>query len=447
MQPPIFLAERCIMNSQPTAPGNTPAALHRIVVAGAGFGGLETVYRLAGAPAGITIVDRRNHHLFQPLLYQVATASLATSEIAWPVRHLVSGRPEVTTLLAAVTGVDTGARKVLLDDGGSLPYDTLILATGARHAYFGHDEWEPFAPGLKTLEDATTIRRRILLAFELAERETNAQKRNALLTFVVIGGGPTGVELAGTIAELAKVTMPPDFRNIDTRKARVVLIEAGPRILSGFTEDLSAYAQRSLERIGVEVVLGKAVSECNADGAIYGGEKLDSKTIIWAAGVRASPAAEWLGVPADRAGRLIVSPDLTVPGHPEIFAIGDTVAINAPDGTPVPGIAPAAKQQGRHVASIIKARLRGDTSAVPFVYKHSGSLAQIGKKRAVIDFGWIKLRGALAWWIWGIAHIYFLIGLRNRLAVAMNWLWIHTRDQRGARLITQGRTSTDPVNR
>ncbi len=435
------------MTSQPTAPGNSPAAPHRIVIAGAGFGGLETVHRLAGAPVSITIVDRRNHHLFQPLLYQVATASLATSEIAWPVRHLLSGRPEVTTLLAAVTGVDADARRVLLDDGGSLPYDTLILATGARHAYFGHDEWEPFAPGLKTLEDATTIRRRILLAFELAERETAAQRRSALLTFVVIGGGPTGVELAGTIAELAKVTMPPDFRNIDTRTARVVLIEAGPRILSGFAEDLSVYAQRSLEQIGVEIVLGKAVSECTADGVVYGGDKLDSKTIIWAAGVRASPAAEWLGVPADRAGRLIVSPDLTVPGHPEIFAIGDTVAINAPDGTPVPGIAPAAKQQGRHIAGMIKARLKGDTSAAPFVYKHSGSLAQIGKKRAVIDFGWIKMRGALAWWIWGIAHIYFLIGLRNRLAVAMNWLWIHTRGQRGARLITQGRTSTDHVRR
>lgn len=418
-----------------------------LVIVGGGFAGLWATRALASAPLRITLVDRCNHHLFQPLLYQVATASLATSEIAWPVRHLVSGRPEVTTLLASVTGVDADAHRVLLDDGGSLPYDTLILATGARHAYFGHDEWEPFAPGLKTLEDATTIRRRILLAFELAERETDAQRRSALLTFIVIGGGPTGVELAGTIAELAKVTMPPDFRNIDTRTARVVLIEAGPRVLAGFAEDLSAYAHRSLERIGVEVVLGKAVSECTADGVIYGGEKLDSKTIIWAAGVRASPAAEWLGVPADRAGRLVVSPDLTVPGHPDIFAIGDTVAINAPDGTPVPGIAPAAKQQARHVAGIIKARLRGDMSAAPFVYKHSGSLAQIGKKRAVIDFGWIKLRGALAWWIWGIAHIYFLIGLRNRLAVAMNWLWIHTRDQRGARLITQGRTSTDPVKR
>lgn len=420
--------------------GSAPPPRHHVAIAGAGFGGLETVYRLDGAPVSITIVDRRNHHLFQPLLYQVATASLATSEIAWPIRHLLRERPEVTTLLATVTGVDADTRRVLLDDGGSLPYDTLILATGARHAYFGHDEWEQFAPGLKMLEDATTIRRRILLAFELAERETDPQKRSALLTFVVIGGGPTGVELAGTIAELAKVTMPPDFRNIDTRTARVVLIEAGPRVLPAFTEDLSAYARRSLEQIGVEVVLGKPVSDCNADGVIYGGEKLDAKTIIWAAGVRASPAAEWLGAEADRAGRLIVSPDLTVPGHPEIFVVGDTAAIMAPDGTPVPGIAPAAKQQGRHVAGIIKARLQGDMSSKPFHYKHSGNLAQIGKKRAVIDFGWIKLRGALAWWIWGIAHIYFLIGLRNRLAVAMNWLWIHTRDQRGARLITQGRT-------
>ena len=424
-----------------------PAKPHRVVIVGAGFGGLEAAFGLAGAPVEITLIDRRNHHLFQPLLYQVATASLATSEIAWPIRYLLRDRPEVTTLFANVCGVDAAAKQVQLDDGGSIPYDTLILATGARHAYFGHDEWEPFAPGLKTLEDATTLRRRILVAFERAERETDPEARAALLTFVVVGAGPTGVEMAGTIADLAKDTLPRDFRHIDTRMARVVLIEAGPRVLAGFPDDLSAYAQRALESLGVQVVLGEPVTECTADGVVYGGEKLDSKTIIWAAGVRASPAAEWLGVPSDRAGRLIVAPDLTVPGHPEIFAIGDTVAINAPDGTPVPGIAPAAKQQGRHVAGIIKARLKGDTSTAPFVYKHSGSLAQIGKKRAVIDFGWIKLRGALAWWIWGIAHIYFLIGLRNRLAVAMNWLWIHTRDQRGARLITQGRTGTDPIKR
>ena len=413
------------------------AAASRIVIVGAGFGGLEAAHRLSGLPVTITIVDRRNHHLFQPLLYQVATASLATSEIAWPIRHLLRRRPEVTTLLATVTGIHTQARRVLLEDGSTLPYDTLILATGARHAYFGHDEWEPFAPGLKTLEDATTIRRRILLAFERAERESDPALQAAWLTFAIVGAGPTGVELAGTIAELAKVTLPRDFRHIDTTKARVVLIEAGSRVLAGFAEDLSAYAQKSLEELGVEVMLGKAVSECTANGVIYGGEPLMAKTIIWAAGVRASPAAEWLGAPADRAGRLMVEPDLAVPGHPEIFAIGDTVTIAGPDGNPVPGIAPAAKQQGRYVAGVIKARLR-HKSIGPFVYKHAGSLAQIGKRLAVIDFGWIKLRGALAWWVWGIAHIYFLIGVRNRLSVAISWLWNYVRDQRSARLITQG---------
>ena len=414
-----------------------PSDLHRVVIVGAGFGGLQTTHRLKGAPVSITLVDRRNHHLFQPLLYQVATASLATSEIAWPIRYLLRDRPEVTTLFANVSGVDAAAKRVLLDDGDTLPYDTLVLATGARHAYFGHDEWEPFAPGLKTLEDATTLRRRILVAFERAERETDPERRAALLTFVIIGAGPTGVELAGTIAELARDTLPPDFRNIDTHSARVVLIEAGPRVLAGFADDLSAYAQRSLESIGVEVVLGQAVTECSIDGVVYGGNRLAAKTLIWAAGVRASSAAQWLDAPADRAFRLQVEPDLTVPGHPDIFAIGDTVAINGPDGKPVPGIAPAAKQQGVYVADTIKARLRGETLA-PFRYQHAGSLAQIGKRKAVIDFGRFKLRGTIAWWIWGIAHIYFLIGLRNRLSVAIAWLWVHARDQRAARLITQG---------
>jgi len=414
-----------------------PAEPHHIVIVGAGFGGLEAAFDLAGAPVRITLVDRRNHHLFQPLLYQVATASLATSEIAWPIRYLLRGRPEVTTLFATVSGVDAPARRVLLDDGGTLSYDTLVLATGARHAYFGHDEWEPFAPGLKTLEDATTLRRRILVAFERAERETDPERRAAWLTFVIVGAGPTGVELAGTIAELAQDTLPPDFRNIDTQKARIVLIEAGPRVLTGFADDLSAYAQRALESLGVEVMLGQAVTECSADGVVYGGQNLRARTLIWAAGVRASPAAEWLGAPADRAGRLQVLPDLTVPGHPEIFAIGDTVVIAGPDGKPVPGIAPAAKQQGRYVAQSIKARLRGGSFG-PFRYRHAGSLAQIGKRLAVIEFGSIKLRGTVAWWIWGIAHIYFLIGLRNRLSVALSWLWIHARNQRAARLITQG---------
>ena len=410
---------------------------HRVVIVGAGFGGLETTHRLNGAPVTITLIDRRNHHLFQPLLYQVATASLATSEIAWPIRYLLRDRPEVTTLFATVTGVDATTRRVLLEGGDAVPYDTLVLATGVRHTYFGHDEWEKFAPGLKTLEDATTLRRHILVAFERAEREGDPVRRDALLTFAIIGAGPTGVELAGTIAELAHHTLVGDFRNIDTRKARVVLIEAGPRVLAGFADDLAAFAQTSLEKIGVEVVLGQAVTECSADGVVYGDKKLEARTIIWAAGVRASPAAEWLAVPADRAGRVQVQPDLTVPGHPEIFAIGDTVTLAAWDGRPVPGIAPAAKQEGRYVAALIRARLEG-RPLPPFTYKHAGSLAQIGKRLAVIDFGRIKLRGATAWWIWGIAHIYFLIGLRHRLSVALSWLWIYVRDQRAARLITQG---------
>src|SRR4030088_576886 len=414
-----------------------PTKSHRVVIVGAGFGGLEATFRLAGTPVSITLLDPRNHHLFQPLLYQVATASLATSEIAWPIRYLLRGRPDVTTLFATVGGVDPQAKRVLLEDGDSLPYDTLVLATGARHAYFGHDEWEPFAPGLKTMEDATTLRRRILVAFERAERETDPVRRAALLTFVIIGAGPTGVEMAGTIADLAKDTLAPDFRNIDTSKARVVLVEAGPRVLAGFPEDLSAYAQRSLEELGVEVVLGQPVTECSADGVVYGGNRLEARTIVWAAGVRASRAAEWLNAPADRAYRLQVEPDLTVPEHPEIFAVGDTATIADASGNPVPGIAPAAKQQGRYVAALIKARLSGGTLP-PVRYKHAGSLAQIGKRKAVIDFGWIKLRGNLAWWIWGIAHIYFLIGLRNRLSVALSWLWVYVRDQRAARLITQG---------
>src|SRR6202795_634484 len=272
-----------------------PEKTHPGVIVGAGFGGLEASFRLAGAPVKITLLDRRNHHLFQPLLYQVATASLATSEIAWPIRYLLRGRPEVTTLFATVSGVDAANKRVLLDDGDTLPYDTLVIATGARHAYFGHDEWEPFAPGLKTLEDATTLRRRILVAFERAERETDEARRAALMTFVIVGAGPTGVELAGTIAELARDTLPPDFRNIETEKARVVLIEAGPRVLAGFADDLSAYAQRSLESLGVEVVLGKAVTECSADGVVYGGNSLPAKTLIWAAGVRAFPAAGTAG--------------------------------------------------------------------------------------------------------------------------------------------------------
>ncbi|CDX54991.1 FAD-dependent pyridine nucleotide-disulfide oxidoreductase [Mesorhizobium plurifarium] len=413
-------------------------AEHHVVVVGAGFGGLELTRALHGAPVRITMIDKRNHHLFQPLLYQVATTSLATSEVAWPIRHLLRRRKDVTTLLGAVTGVDRAGKRVLLEDGSSVPYDTLVLATGARHAYFGHDEWEPFAPGLKTLEDATAIRRRILLAFEQAEREADPAKRQALLTLVIIGGGPTGVELAGTIVELAHDTLRGEFRNIDTRQARVVLIEAGDRILANFAPQLSDYARKALERLGVTVELGRPVTQLDAEGVVFGDKRLPARTIIWAAGVAASPAAEWLGAAADRAGRVIVEPDLTVPGNPDIFVIGDTAHVLRPDGKPVPGVAPSAKQEGKHVAATIKARLAGDTATRPFQYRHAGDLATIGKRAAAIDFGWIKLTGWLAWWLWGIAHIYFLIDFRNRLAVSLSWLWIYLTGQRSARLITQG---------
>ena len=410
----------------------------KIVVIGGGFGGLAAIDELAGAAVDITIIDRRNHHLFQPLLYQVATAALSTSEIAWPIRHLLHRRREVTTLLGEVSGIDPMAHQVRLADGGSVPYDYLIIATGAQHAYFGHGEWAPFAPGLKTLEDATLIRRKLLLAFERAEREADPDKRRALLTFVIVGAGPTGVELAGAIIELARATLAKDFRALKPAEARVVLVEAGQRVLGTFKPELSAYAQQALETLGVEVRLGRAVTEIDADGLIIGGERLASKTVLWAAGVEASPAAKWLGAPADRAGRIRVEPDLSVPGYKQIFAVGDTATIAMPNGRQVPGVGDGAKQGGRHAARVIKARLGGNDAPMPFVYHHAGDLATIGKRAAVIDFGWIQLKGWIAWWAWGLAHIYFLIGVKNRLFVALSWLWIYLSGQRSARLITQG---------
>jgi NADH dehydrogenase len=413
------------------------AAKDRVVIVGAGFGGLAAAQKLKGAGVEITIIDKRNHHLFQPLLYQVATTALSTSEIAWPVRHLLRKRADVTTLLGNVVSIDKANRLVQLADGATVPYDSLIIATGAQHAYFGHDDWEAFAPGLKTLEDATTIRRKLLLAFERAEREADAEKRAALLTFVIIGAGPTGVELAGAIIELARLTLRGEFRHIEPAKARVILIEAGPRILANFAPDLSDYALGALQRLGVEVRLGKPVTSVTAVGVEFDGETVRAGTVLWAAGVLASPAAKWLGVEADRAGRIKIEADLTVPGHPEIFAIGDTVTALGPNGKPVPGIGDAAKQGGKHAAAVIRARLAGEPPP-SFQYRHAGDLATIGRRAAVIDFGWIKLKGWIAWWAWGFAHIYFLIGLKNRLFVALSWLWIYLSGQRGARLITQG---------
>jgi NADH dehydrogenase len=411
---------------------------HRVVIIGAGFGGLTAADQLKGSGAEITIVDRRNHHLFQPLLYQVATSALTTSDIAWPIRHLMRNRKDVTTLLGNVSGIDARGHTVLLDDGGSVPFDSLIVATGARHAYFGHDEWAAVAPGLKTLEDATAIRRELLLAFEHAERETEPKARAALLTFVIIGAGPTGVELAGAISELARDTLKAEFRTIDPDEARVILIEAGDRVLSNFAPELSDYALKALQTLGVTVEFGRPVTAVTDKAVLFGDRRIWARTVIWAAGVQASPVAQWLGAPADKAGRVKVDADLTVPGHPDIFVVGDAATILAPNGKPVPGVGDAAKQGGRHAATVIKARLADDRRIMLFAYKHAGDLATIGKRAAVIDFGWIKLRGRIAWWAWGFAHIYFLIGIKNRLFVALAWLWIYLFGQRGARLITQG---------
>ncbi len=414
------------------------AGRHRVVVVGAGFGGLEVVQGLAGSGVDITVVDRRNHHLFQPLLYQVAGASLSPSEIAWPIRSLFRKREDVRTLLAEVQNVDTAHRRVTLRDGSALSYDTLVIATGARHSYFGHDQWEPFAPGLKWLEDTTTIRRRVLLAFEEAEREADPARRAALQTFVIIGGGPSGVELAGTIAELAYLTLVRDFRSIDPGATRVVLIEAGQRLLAVFPEDLSSYTRRALEKLGVEIKLGTPVTECSAGGVVVDGKPIPAATVLWAAGVQASPAARWLNAEADRAGRVIVGPDLAVPNHADIFVIGDTAASIGADGKLVPGLAPAAKQEGQYVARLIRQRMKGVSVSLPFHYRHQGNLATIGSRLAVVDMGRLKLRGALAWWMWKLIHIYFLIGAQNRLSVALSWMWTHGIGYRGSRLITDG---------
>jgi NADH:ubiquinone reductase (H+-translocating) len=404
------------------------------VVVGAGFAGLELVKRLKGQRGlAIHLVDRRNHHIFQPLLYQAATSILPPSQIAWPIRQLVRSFGEVTTVLAEVTGVDVEARRVRLANG-DIPYDTLVLATGVTHAYFGHDDWAPFAPGLKSLEDATLIRRRILVAFERAE--TSPDEAARLLTFVIVGAGPTGVELAGTIAELARTHLPDEFRNVDTRRARVILLEAGERILPAFDPALSAYARTALESLGVEVRTGEAVTHCDEAGVVTTAGAIAAATVTWAAGVEASPAARWLGLKADRAGRAPAMPDLTAPGRPEIFVIGDTAAVAWRAGAMVPGLAPAAKQQGAYVARVIRARLAGQPPPGPFRYRHEGSLATIGRNRAIIDFGVIKLKGALAWWLWGAAHIYFLIGAQSRAAVTWSWLWAYARNEPAARIIT-----------
>ena len=406
-----------------------------IVIVGAGFGGLFAAKALRRVKADVTLIDRRNYHLFQPLLYQVAVAGLAPSDIAWPIRSILRRQRNAAVVLDAVTGIDAQHRRVTLGDG-AIDFDYLIVATGATHSYFGHQDWQAVAPGLKNLDDATLIRRRVLLAFEQAERANDESARERLMRFVIVGAGPTGVELAGTIAELARHTLAADFRRIDPRRARVTLVEAGPRLLPTFHDRLSRYAQRSLERLGVEVRLGAPVTQCDSEGVALGGETIPAATVIWAAGVAATPVGKWLGAETDRSGRVVVAPDLSVPGHPGIFVIGDAALAQDGDGQPVPGIAPAAKQQGRYVARVIAAAIRNAPRPSAFRYRHAGSLATIGRRSAVIEFRRLRLTGWLAWWIWGIAHIYFLLGVPSPLLVSVRWLWEYITYGRGARLIT-----------
>ncbi len=406
---------------------------HRVVVVGGGFGGLWATRALADAPVSVLLIDRENHHLFQPLLYQVATAGLSSPDIAAPLRHILRRQKNVEVRLASVARVESEARRVWLDDGSAVDYDTLLLASGATHTYFGRDEWAKFAPGLKTLDDALLLRRRLLLAFERAEAEADPARRDAWLSFAIVGGGPTGVELAGTLAEIARHTLKREFRHIDPASAKVRLLEAGPRILSSFPESLSAKARRQLERLGVEVVTGTPVDEIDADGYRLGEKFVPARTVVWAAGVAASPIARSLGVTLDRSGRVPVLPDLTVPGHPDIFVAGDLATITQ-DGKLVPGIAPAAKQMGRHVAQTIRARLAGKNST-PFRYRDYGNLATIGRMAAVVDLHGLRLSGLLAWWFWLAAHVFFLIGFRNRIVVLLNWFMAYWSYQRAARII------------
>lgn len=410
----------------------TSSKLH-IVVVGGGFGGLWTVRALRNAPVQLTLIDRCNHHLFQPLLYQVATAGLSAPDIAAPLRHILRAQSNVEVLLAGVTDVEPAAKSVRLDDGRRIAYDTLVLATGATHAYFGHDAWAPNAPGLKTLDDALLLRRKLLMAFERAEAEADPNQRAAWLNFAIVGGGPTGVELAGTLAEIARHTLKNEFRHIDPAAAKVRLLEAGPRILSSFPESLSAKAQAQLQRLGVEVVTGTPVTDITAEGYRLGDTFFSARTVVWAAGVAASPLAQSLGVPLDRAGRVPVLPDLTVPGHPEIFIAGDLATITQ-GGKPVPGVAPAAKQMGNHVARTIRDRLAGKTTP-PFRYKDYGNLATIGRMAAIVDLHGFRFSGLLAWWFWLGAHVFFLIGFRNRISVLINWAWAYWTYHRSARII------------
>jgi NADH dehydrogenase len=409
--------------------------LPHVVILGGGFGGLYAARALKREPVDVTVVDRRNHHLFQPLLYQVAMAALSPGDIASPIRWILRKQRNVVVFLGDVQRIDPAARRVVLEDGAEIPYDFLIVATGTTHAYFGHDEWRELAPGLKTLDDALSIRRRVLLAFERAERETDAARRRALLTFVVIGGGPTGVEMAGALAEIAKKSLAKDFRHIDPRSSGIVLVEAGHTLLAAFPESLRAAAQRDLERLGVELRFGSPVTAVHRGRVEIGGESLHAETVIWAAGVAASPVGATLGVPLDRAGRVLVTPELCVPGHPDIFVVGDLAALNGTDGKPLPGVAQVALQMGQHAVRNILRAIEHQPLR-PFVYKDLGNMATIGRASAVADLGRVRLTGYVAWLAWLFVHLFNLIGFRNRLVVMVQWAWAYFSYQRAVRLIT-----------
>ena len=414
--------------------GSDDARPH-IVIVGAGFGGLAAAKVLGGKPVTVTVIDRQNHHLFQPLLYQVATAGLSPADIAAPIRSILRNHLNIRVLLDSPTAIDTKTQIVSLLESDPIRYDWLIVATGARHSYLGNDQWEHWAPGLKTIDDATEVRSNVLIALERAEIETDKVKRDALLTFVVIGGGPTGVEMAGAIAELAHRSVSADFRHITPHCSRIILVDSGKRLLKSFPESLSAKALASLKNLGIEVRLGIRISEIHKQGLMIGDEMIHASTVIWAAGVMASPAAKWLGCAGDRIGRVPVAPDLRVAGHDTVFAIGDTAACPDALGNALPGVAPVAKQQGRYVARAIVGLINGKPSK-PFRYRNYGNMATIGRKSAVADFGRVRVSGLLAWLMWSVIHVYFLVGFRSRFVVGMSWFWNYVTFQRSARLIT-----------
>jgi NADH:quinone reductase (non-electrogenic) len=415
----------------PPTPENHP----RVVIVGAGFGGLACASSLGGKPVKVTIVDRRNYHLFVPLLYQVATAALSPADIARPIRRILGRFSNIEVVLGTVAGVDTAARRVRLANGSELPYDKLVVATGSDYSYFGHPEWAQFAPGLRSLEDARRIRAQLLIAFERAEASRDPAQQEALMTTVIVGGGPTGVEMAGSVAELASHALARDFRIIDPRRAKIILIEAGPRLLAGFPEKLSIYAKAALEKLGVTVVLKEAVESIDAKGVVVAGRRIDAGTVIWGAGIKASPAAGWLGAVLDRAGRVPLNPDLSVKGVADVYALGDMASAPDANGTPLPALAQVAAQQGHYVGRALARSFKGGKPMPPFKFRNRGNTAIVGRHAAVFDFGWAQLKGRFAWLMWAVIHVYLLVGFDNRLRVTLQWLWAYITYERGARLI------------